>query len=79
MQQLLDTALAVTGTKPTVEVEAGRQRPVKSEVMELICDASKARQELEWSSRVSLEDGIGRTADWMRKNLHEFKPSIYNV
>ncbi|MEA3501683.1 MAG: SDR family NAD(P)-dependent oxidoreductase [Actinomycetota bacterium] len=79
MQELLDTALTVTGTNPVVEIEADRRRPEKSEVMELICDASKAAAELDWSSRVPLEDGISRTADWMRENLHEFKPSIYNV
>lgn len=79
MHELLDTALTVTGTNPAVETEAERRRPEKSEVMELICNASKAAEELDWRSRVPLDEGIRRTADWMRMNLHEFKPSIYNV
>lgn len=79
MRELLDIALAVTETSPTVESEADRRRPEKSEVMELICDPSKAAAELNWNSRVSLGDGIRLTADWMSENLDEFKPSIYNV
>lgn len=79
MGHLLETCIEVTGTSAIVEVEEARIRPAKSEVMELICDASKARRELGWRSAVSLDEGVRRTAAWIAKNLDDFKPSIYNV
>ena len=79
MGRLLETCLEVTDSAAVVEVEEARVRPGKSEVMELICDASKAQRELDWESTVSLEDGVRRTAAWMSENLDDFKPDIYNV
>ncbi len=43
-----------------------RLRPQASEVQRLICDATLAKERLGWSSRVSLEEGLARTIDWLR-------------
>lgn len=79
MGELLDMALKVTGRAPRVETEEARVRPEKSEVMELVCDASAARAALGWESEVSLEDGVARTAAWIENRLDEYKPGIYNL
>jgi NAD dependent epimerase/dehydratase len=79
MGQLLKTCLEVTGSSAVVEVDEARVRPGKSEVMELICDASRAQHELGWHSTRSLEEGVRRTAAWISENLGDFKPDIYNV
>lgn len=79
MGELLDICLEVTATSPIIEIDDARVRPQKSEVMELVCDASKAERELDWSSTVSLDEGIRLTANWIAEHLDDFKPTIYNV
>jgi nucleoside-diphosphate-sugar epimerase len=79
MGDLLDMALKVTGRKARVEQETARVRPEKSEVLQLICDASLAKTVLDWESRVSLEDGVRRTAEWIGAHLERYKPGLYNV
>ncbi len=79
MRELLDLALRVTGRSPRVEIEAARVRPDRSEVMALIADATVARERLGWSSRVSLEDGVRRTAEWIGRHLGDYKPGLYTV
>lgn len=79
MRQLLDIALEVTGTHPQIEMDESRKRPEKSEVFELICSADKAQRELGWTSTIPLEEGVRITAEWIERNLEDYKPKIYNV
>jgi NAD dependent epimerase/dehydratase len=79
MGDLLDMALKATGRKARVEQETARVRPETSEVLQLICDASLAKTVLDWESRVSLEDGVRRTAEWIGAHLERYKPGLYNV
>jgi len=79
MGELLELAIAATGRRPRIEQETARMRPAKSEVMQLICDASQARMLLGWESRVRLEDGVRRTAEWIAAHLDRYKPDLYNV
>jgi len=72
-------ACAATGTEATIEQAAERLRPDRSEVMVLQSDPSLAARRLGWRAEVSLEDGLARTADWMRNNLHAFRPGEYAV
>lgn len=39
----------------------------QSEIRKLLCDYGKARKILNWEPRVSLEEGLGKTEEWMRK------------
>jgi nucleoside-diphosphate-sugar epimerase len=63
----------------TIEVEKNRLRPEKSEVMELICDNSRARALLGWQPEYSLRQGLEETVAWMREYLHKYKSDIYNM
>ncbi|MDD2511035.1 MAG: NAD-dependent dehydratase, partial [Syntrophomonas sp.] len=50
--------------------DAGRIRHVahihpQSEIPKLLCNYSKARELLDWQPRVSLEEGLQRTREWM--------------
>lgn len=46
-----------------------RMRPEKSEVFQLICDASRARELIGWHPHISFEQGLKQTLSFYRKNL----------
>jgi NAD dependent epimerase/dehydratase len=62
-----------------VATENNRQRPRRSEVSELLCDNTLARELLGWSPRVSLDEGLDRTIAFVRENPQCFTPERYRV
>lgn len=79
MEALLDIALRAVGRQVRVVVDPERRRPDGSEVRELVCDPARARATLGWQSRVRLEDGVRRTAEWIAEHLAEYAPQRYSV
>jgi len=77
--ELFQTACRVLGREAVVIQESGRFRPEASEVMVLVSDPSKAERLLGWSSRVSLEEGIRRTALWLEPRLERYRTAHYHV
>jgi nucleoside-diphosphate-sugar epimerase len=67
------------GSKARIVSVSERQRPEKSEVGLLLCDASKASRVLKWAPQISLEEGLGRTADYLRHNLGHYRSDRYVV
>jgi len=76
---LAQLALEICGSGADIAVDNCRVRPEKSEVMELICDNSKAREVLHWVPRYSLREGLEKTVEWIGHNLSNYKPEIYNI
>lgn len=74
-----DLLMRLTGRKVKIQTERQRLRPEKSEVFKLICDSSKARKLLGWKPRFTLEQGLVRTIDYVKRHPERYKPSIYNV
>lgn len=66
---------------PEIEIisDEKRIRPEKSEVMKLICNNQKAERLLSWKPQYSLDEGLKQTIEFIRKNLHLYKPDMYNV
>lgn len=62
-----------------VETENKRVRPEKSEVMALISDNTKARKLLNWSPKVSLEEGLIETIGFFKHNFESSKIHQYEV
>ena len=56
-----------------------RVRPSKSEVERLIADISKAKKLLDWEPKVSLDEGLSCTIEWIQENISRYKPDIYNI
>jgi len=52
-------------------VELTPERPGKDFAYQL--DSEKIRNELMWSDKVTLDEGIGRTISWVKSNLSELK------
>jgi len=62
-------------------LEQKRIRPVKSEVSRLWCDNTKIKTLTNFSSTVSLEQGLKKTINWFSEdsNLKHYKANIYNI
>ena len=57
--------------------DAQRVRPPKSEVFELIADASRARDRTGWFARVDLREGLARVIDYIGSNLERYDVDRY--
>lgn len=64
-----------------VREDAQRIRPAGSEVMRLVCDASRLRTATGWAPAHSLEEGLEATIDFFRDpaNLARYKTNVYNI
>ncbi len=65
--------LEVAQTDAKVKITKDRERPQKSEVDRLVCDAANARRLLGWTPQVALKDGLRRTADYVRDHLEFYR------
>jgi NAD dependent epimerase/dehydratase len=63
----------------TIEEDPKRIRPNKSEVGCLLADNTLARTLLGWEPKVSLEEGLAITIEWMQENLDRYQPDEYRV
>jgi NAD dependent epimerase/dehydratase len=58
-----------TGCNKPIQSEAMRMRPEKSEVRELLADASRLTAATGWKPRIDLREGLARTAAWWVERL----------
>ncbi len=79
MADLAIRCLEIVGSTARIVTQEERQRPEKSEVDLLLCDASKAKRLLKWSPQVSLEEGLCCTAEYIREHLSEYRTKEYIV
>lgn len=77
--QTAELIMKLTGRRALLQTETRRLRPQKSEVRKLLCDNRKARALLGWKPRFSLEEGLVRTIDFIRRNPKLYKHQEYNV
>jgi UDP-glucose 4-epimerase len=70
--ELLGIACRVLGVKAVARREERRLRPDASEVLVLEAEPSRARERLGWAASVTLEEGVRRTADWLRTQRHQY-------
>ena len=62
-----------------VVTQDDRQRPERSEVLELVCSAEKIRTLVGWTPQVSLEDGLAQTTVWIKQHRGMYRPNRYAV
>ncbi len=67
------------GKQVQIITDERRRRPEKSEVERLLADNSKAKRLLGWEPRVSLEEGLIRTIDWMREHRRRYRLDNHSI
>lgn len=71
--------VGMVASRSEVIEDAARVRPARSEVERLLCDNGKAARLVGWSPRVSLEDGLARTIEWIARHQDRYKSDLYNL
>jgi dTDP-glucose 4,6-dehydratase len=77
--ELAERILALVGRDLPIVSEEHRMRPARSEVRRLHAHTEKARQLIRWEPRVSLDEGLRRTVDWIRDHIGLYRPERYEV
>lgn len=77
--ELFEIACKTLGVSAKVVQEKARLRPDNSEVMVLLSSPEKAKRLLGWEVSISLEEGLLRTAGWLKKHVHLYDPDRYHV
>jgi len=70
IKNLVEIIARIIGKKVKILIDKERFRPY--DVQKLICDNSKAKKLLRWEPEVSIEEGLTRTINWMKKNDPDF-------
>lgn len=77
IDELVQIIGKIVGRELKVVQEGQRLRPGKSEVMRLLSDNRKAKESLGWQPKVSIEQGLAQTVDWIRRNIQIYHPDQY--
>ena len=76
---LVDKIFAIIGRTPKVVIDSQRVRPDKSEVMKLWASNQKARELIGWEPRISLDEGLRATIEWISAHIDLYRPDQYTV
>lgn len=76
---LAELIARIVGREITVKASPERVRPEGSEVDRLLADNSLAQRILGWRPKVTLEEGLTQTVEWMKRNEQFCRPSEYVV
>ncbi len=79
VHQIVEIAQKTIGVKKPVVSDLERKRPAPSEVEKLIADSSKLRETTGWKPTVTFEEGLARTAQWIKDHPHQYRPEEYGV
>ncbi len=77
--KLAEMLVAMINPGARITCDEKRVRPANSEVMKLICDYSKAEAEMGWRPTVLLTEGLGRTIEFIRKQMDCYATETYTV
>ncbi len=65
-------------TKISIITDKARVRPDKSEVQRLYCNNARLTTITDWKPQYDLRKGLLETIEFLKKNLHLYKPEVYN-
>jgi dTDP-glucose 4,6-dehydratase len=77
--ELAELILGFLDHPVSLEIDADRMRPEKSEVQRLLSDNRLALEKIGWQPRIPLRDGLRQTFDWIKGNLSMYSTDRYIV
>ena len=76
---LADKIVSLIDRDVEIVSDTARFRPEKSEVNRLLADNSKAKELLQWEPKISIDEGLSKTIEWIFEHINVYKVDIYNV
>lgn len=77
--ELVKIIAQLTGKNIKTHKTKERIRPDKSEVMQLLCNSTLAKEVLGWKSKIPLLTGLEKTIDFISQHIELYHHDIYNV
>jgi len=79
--RLAEDIAVLMGVDADIVEDSQRLRPKDSEVMRLVCDATKLRERVGWAPSVTRDEGLRRTIEWFADpvNLDRYTANEYHV
>ncbi len=79
IEDIAEKILKILSVNSKIVIDKKRIRPEKSEVQSLCSDYAKAKKLLKWGPRINLDEGLSKTAVWIKENLNQYRGEIYNI
>lgn len=79
INDLVKKILKLTEIDKSIETDENRIRPDNSEVERLMCNNKKLINNTGWKPAYDLDKGLIETIEWLKQNMNNYKPDIYNV
>jgi len=76
---LAEKIFKIIGKTPQIVADPQRVRPGKSEVMKLWASNEKAKRMIGWEPRISLDEGLRATIEWISAHIDLYRPDQYTV
>ena len=76
---LVEKIFDILGKHPKIVTDVQRIRPGKSEVMKLWASNEKAKRMIGWEPRISLDEGLRVTIEWISAHIDLYRPDQYTV
>lgn len=77
IEQTVKILMEVIGREVEILCEKERIRPEKSEVNRLLADNTLIHSFTDWRSEVTFRQGLEKTVEWIKRNIHHFDATTY--
>lgn len=77
--ELVSLLSEIIGVHVGTKTDSQRVRVGSSEVERLVCDNTALKLSTNWLPNYDLYSGLKKTVEFLKSNLHHYKPEIYNI
>lgn len=77
--ELAEKIIKIINRSVEIDIDPTRIRPEKSEVQRLLSDNKKAQAALGWIPKVTFDQGLRFTIEWISKHLDMYNPGKYHL